>query len=97
MFCPLQVPPPPHPNALAEALNFVPICNEYATTGRQKQGTTLYQFPRQKLKLIEKMGEGQFGEVYRAAASRIYSDGKSNNDLSVAVKVLRDAEDEEAR
>jgi len=56
------------------------------------------EFPRNKLSLIEKLGEGQFGEVHLCEAHQSLENISGNSDLSrdsedrilVAVKVLRD-------
>ncbi|XP_057303674.1 tyrosine kinase receptor Cad96Ca-like [Hydractinia symbiolongicarpus] len=48
---------------------------------------TNYEYPREKLKLLKRIGEGNFGCVYKAEAENIKgSHGKS----TVAVKVLKD-------
>ncbi len=73
---PPPIPPPPHPAALLRMVDFIPIKPDpngngtppFSTSTPPPVGTdisinSLVEFPRENLKFIEKLGDGQFGEV----------------------------------
>ena len=63
---PPPIPPPPHPSALARELDFIPISKDGSSAGNRgtpSADTQLAHFTRKQIKFLEKLGDGQFGEV----------------------------------
>ncbi|XP_013381472.1 discoidin domain-containing receptor 2 isoform X1 [Lingula anatina] len=70
-----------------------------------REDVTVMELPRENLKFIEKLGEGQFGEVHLCECMHLnellgddyHSNRTTSKSLLVAVKVLRKTADETAR